>query len=369
MELFSEPKRCFGCGACAAACPRKAITMKWNDEGFAYPEVDSGLCVDCGLCEKACPAGKPQARREGLFFAVRCRDEALLRSSTSGGAFSLIAEKVVSDGGLVCGACFDEAFRVVHRLSDRIAPMRKSKYVQSDMLRCFVPIREALASGRQVLFSGTPCQCHGLFTFLGGRPENLHVISLICRGVASPGLWREYIRWLGHGSPLEAFDFRDKWRRNSGHTVSYTVNGVETAVPIHQDGFSRLYQLGLTYRPSCYACPYCGTGNDFDFTIGDFWGIEKCAPELADGRGVSLVIVRGRWAETLLETLRDRAEIVPCSGEDAMQPSLLAPAKEPLLRRFLFRDFAKKDGTGSCDMPLILKKYGGYSSGASRPRL
>lgn len=365
MRLYNAPKDCFGCGACAAACPQKAIAMKWDSEGFAYPAVDGSLCVDCGLCKEACPAGRPPAQREGRFFAVRCRDEALLRSSTSGGAFSLIAEDVLSGGGLVCGACFDEAFRVVHRLSTEIAPMRKSKYVQSDMLRCFAPIRDEIASGGTVLFTGTPCQCQGLLTFLGGRPENLHMLCLVCRGVASPGLWGEYLQWLGHGGTLEAFDFRDKRRRNSGHTVAYTVDGAETAVSIHQDGFSRLYQLGLTYRPSCYACPYCSPGNDFDFTIGDFWGVEKCVPGLADGRGTSLVIVRGHWAEMLMERLRDRAEIVPCSREDAMQPSLLSPAKEPLLRRFLFRDFAKKDRAGMCDIPLLLKKYGAFPVASS----
>lgn len=358
MELFAEPKKCFGCGSCAAACPQGAITMRQDREGFEYPSVGSNLCTECGVCRAVCPAHVQLTRREGRFFALRCRDAVLLQKSSSGGAFSLIAGEILSDGGLVCGACFDGDFQVKHCLSDDISPMRKSKYVQSDMRDCFVPIRDALVSGQQVLFSGTPCQCHALVAFLRGRSENLHLVSLVCRGVASPGLWRDYVRWLG-GGRIEKFDFRDKRRRNSGHTVSYMVNGTETAVSMHQDGFSRLYNLCLTYRPSCYGCPYCSPDNDFDFTIGDFWGAEKVLPELADGRGASLVIARGRWAEEMIDRLRDRAEIFLCSEEDALQPALLSPAKEPLLRRFLFRDFEKKDADGCCDIPLILKKYGG----------
>lgn len=357
MVLLPEQKKCFGCGSCAAVCPEKAISMRTDAEGFAYPTVNDRLCVDCGLCQDSCPANATLPQREGTFFAFQCLDETLLQKSSSGGAFSLIAEDVLSKGGLVCGACFTENFQVTHRLSDDIASMRKSKYVQSDMTDCLVPLRKQLEAGRQILFSGTPCQCHGLLTFLGYKPENLHLISLVCRGIASPGLWKDYVRWLEKGGKLERFSFRDKRRQNDGHTVSYTINGTETAVSMHQDGFCRLYNLGLTYRPCCYSCPYCSPDNDFDLTIGDFWGVEKIFPAMADGKGVSLVIARGLWANMLMSRLRDKAKVLPCSREDSLQPALLAPAKESLLRRFLFRDLAKQEKTGHSDIPLILKKY------------
>lgn len=361
MQLYKEKKDCFGCGACAAACPAGAVTMRADGEGFLYPSVDESRCTGCGLCVKSCPAHVTPAAREGRFYALRCRDEALLRKSASGGAFSLLAETVLARGGMVCGAVFDGRFQVRHVLSRDIAPMRKSKYVQSDTQDCFAPVRQALEEGTEVLFSGTPCQCAALTAFLGRKPEKLLLVSLVCRGAASPGLWQEYVRWLEKDGALEAFDFRDKRRKNDGHTVSYTVSGAETAVSMHQDGFCRLYNLGLTYRPCCYSCPYCGPDNDFDLTIGDFWGVEKTWPDLGDGRGTSLVIARGDRARRLLEGLAGQADIRPCAAEQAAQPSLLAPAKEPLLRRFLFRDLGKKDEAGRCDMSLLLKKYGGPS--------
>lgn len=331
--------------------------MKADGEGFFYPEVDVSKCVDCGLCVEVCPAVHGLAREEGAYFALRVRDEELLRQSSSGGAFSLLAESILEEGGVVCGAVFDGRFRVVHRLSETIGPMRKSKYVQSDPGSCFSRIRELLRAGRPVLFSGTPCQCHGLLGYLGERPEGLLLVSLVCRGVASPGLWEEYVKWLGGGASLEHFDFREKRGSRDGHAVSYRVCGEEVILPMYRDGFSRLYSLGLISRPSCYRCPYCRLDNAFDFTIGDFWGVEKLFPDLADGRGVSLVIARGESALRRLERLREKAKIVACTGEDALQPALTAPAKEPLLRRFLFRDFAAMKENGKCDFPLLLKKY------------
>ena len=356
MQLYSESKNCFGCGACAAICPAGAIAMRPDAEGFLYPAINEALCVNCGACEQTCPAKAELPRREGHYCALRCKDMDLLKKSTSGGAFSLLAGEVLASGGLVCGAGFDENFHVRHVLSEDIAPMRKSKYVQSDMTECFVPIREALEAGKTVLFSGTPCQCHGLERFLGGRPENLLLVAILCRGVASPGLWEDYAAWLG-GGKLEAYDFRDKRRRNDAHTVAYTVDGAETAVTMDQDKLSRLYNRCLTYRPSCYACPYCDPEIDFDFSIGDFWGIENFEPKLYDGMGTSLVIARSEKARALLNAVEDKATILLCTKENAQQTALREPAKATLLRKLLFRDFAQKGPDGHCNIELILKKY------------
>ena len=360
---YDNKKGCFGCGACAAACPAGAVSMEPDAEGFLYPCVAAARCAGCGRCAAVCPAKAQPPHREGRFFAVRCKEEQVLRRSTSGGAFTLLAREVTAQGGLVCGAVFDESFCVRHILSRDLAPMRKSKYVQSDLSGCYAAIREALDRGNSVLFTGTPCQCHALQQFFPERPERLLLASLVCRGVHSPGLWRDYAAWLGRGGPLQAYDFRDKRRGNDGHAVAYTVNGTETVVSMAEDRLSRLYNLCLTYRPSCYACPYSRADNDFDFTLGDFWGVERSCPQFADGRGTSLVIARGQRAETFLLKMERHAWVIPCDPDAAMQPALTAPAKEPFLRKFLFRDYARKNEDGCCDIPAILKKYGGGGSG------
>lgn len=359
-ELFGEKKDCFGCGACYAVCPSGAISMRMDEEGFYYPILDSDRCVGCDACVSVCPAKEPVPQTSGRFYAVRCRDEGLLRNSTSGGAFSLLANHVLKSGGTVCGAVFDDSFRVVHRLSKDIGPMRKSKYVQSDICDCFAIMERTMAEGEKVLFAGTPCQCHAVTCYFSGRTERLLVVSLVCRGVQSPGLWAEYIRYISGGGNLQAYDFRDKRRQDSGHAVSYIIDGQETIIGMDKDRFSRLYTRCLTLRPSCYACPYCSAYNCFDFTIGDFWGSGKYFPEFTDGKGVSLVIAHNMAASDLLEGIdRNEARIEPFEpeSEDVLQAALQTPARQTLLRKLLFKDYGIKGTDGHCDMAMILKKY------------
>lgn len=358
-ELFKNKSECFGCGACSAVCKTGAITMHRDEEGFLYPTVDQSCCVNCKNCENVCPAKQALSHvSSGRFYAVRCNDERLLQKSTSGGAFSLLAQEIIDQGGLVCGACFDETFYVKHVLSDEIGLMRKSKYVQSDVGDCFAKIKDALEDGKQVFFTGTPCQCHALKCFLGESKKELILGALICRGVQSPGLWADYVDWISQNGQLESYDFRAKRRLDDAHMVSYTVGGKETVISWNEDVLSRIYTKCLTYRPSCYVCPYCSPDNDFDFTLGDFWGIEKIHPELADGKGTSLVIAKGIQAEALMEAIASKAIVVSCEKTAAMQPSLVEPAKQGMLRKFLFRDFSRKNAKDRCDIPLILKKYG-----------
>lgn len=356
-ELFSEKKKCFGCGSCSAVCPMKAITMQRDEEGFFYPSINNERCIDCGACQSICPEKHLLKQVGSKFFALRCDDMELLYNSTSGGAFSLLAQEVIGQGGLVCGVCFDEKFHVAHMLSEEIGSMRKSKYVQSDMQSVFLQVKNALKNGKHILFTGTPCQCHAMKLYCSEYQDQLVIAALICRGVLSPGLWEDYVSWLSCDAPLEKYDFRDKRQPNDAHTLAYTAGGIETAVPWGQDGFCRIYGRGLAYRPSCYSCPYCSPDNDFDFVLGDFWGIEKVYPELADGKGTSLVISHGKRAESLLEKIAVKAHVVPCDRVYAMQPALEAPAKAHFLRKFLFKDFANKNKEGHCDISLILKKY------------
>ena len=358
IQLFNTKPACFGCGACEAACPKKAITMQWDAEGFPYPVINGELCVECGKCKSVCPAQNAMEKLDGQAYAVRCKDSRILQKSASGGAFSVIAEQVLEKGGLVCGAAFDEHFMVCHRLADDIAPMRKSKYVQSDLTGIYKDIANALDQGKPVLFTGTPCQCDGIRRFFGAR-EGLILAALICRGVQSPGLWKEYLTHLAGNGKVEAYCFRDKRLKNDGHTVSYTLSGEETAVSMGKDPFSRLYMKCLTLRPSCYKCPYTHWELPFDLTIGDYWGVENFRPELADGLGTSLVIARTEAGRALMEAIDTTALVYESPREPAEQIALREPAKETLLRKLLFRDFANKTQNGNCDISLILKKYGG----------
>ncbi len=359
MEKICNNKiECFGCGACQNICPVGAISMQEDEEGFLYPVIDETKCIHCQKCITVCPHHQFLKEKDSQFYMVRTKDSKVLYGSTSGGAFSLLAHQVLKENGLVCGAIFDENFNVVHVLGTDIAPMRKSKYVQSDMKDCFQKIKSALQEGRKVLFSGTPCQCHAIKLWMGKQDSNLLLVSIVCRGVSSPGLWRDYVAYLSKDQKLQSFDFRDKRRPNNAHTVAYTIGEREKTFLFSDEKYARLYNKCLTYRPSCYHCPYCRPNNNFDFTIGDFWGIEKVYPEYYDGMGNSLVIARGKTALEMIEKMKEEALVIPCREEQSLQVALKEPAKETILRKLLFNLYAKKDQENHCNMDEIIKRFG-----------
>ncbi|MCD6317639.1 glycyl-radical enzyme activating protein, partial [Candidatus Aerophobetes bacterium] len=50
QEIFFRQEKCFQCGDCIYACPRKAIT--WNNDGI---QINRKLCDGCGKCVAVCP--------------------------------------------------------------------------------------------------------------------------------------------------------------------------------------------------------------------------------------------------------------------------------------------------------------------------
>ena len=321
MIEIKEKKNCCGCNACVQVCPKQCISMKEDREGFLYPEVDKDICVDCHLCEKVCLVLNQGKERKPLkVYAAKNENEEIRRQSSSGGIFTLLAEQVIDEGGVVFGARFNENWEVVHSYTETkegLAAFRGSKYVQSRIGDNYKKAEEFLKSGRKVLFSGTPCQIAGLNLYLRKEYENLLTVDFICHGVPSPGVWREYLKEeiarqcdgknsvLSHSIEKEKvkikrISFRDKklgWKKFSfvltlsvpdGHGAENTVLFSE---PLNKNLFLRGFLADLYLRPSCYACPAKCLKSRSDVTIGDFWGIEKVMPEMDDDKGVSVVMV------------------------------------------------------------------------------
>ena len=321
MIEIKEKKNCCGCNACVQVCPKQCISMKEDREGFLYPEVNKDICVDCHLCEKVCPVLNQGKERKPLkVYAAKNENEEIRRQSSSGGIFTLLAEHVIDEGGVVFGARFNENWEVVHsymETKEGLAAFRGSKYVQSRIGDNYRKTESFLKSGRKVLFSGTPCQIAGLKLYLRKEYKNLLTVDFICHGVPSPGVWREYLKEeiarqcdgknsvLSH--PIEkekvkikSISFRDKklgWKKYSfaltlsvpdGHGAENTVLLSE---PLNKNLFLRGFLADLYLRPSCYACPAKCLKSGSDVTIGDFWGIGKVLPEMDDDKGVSVVMV------------------------------------------------------------------------------
>ena len=219
-------QECAICGACINACPVDAISLDKVHLDFRYPQINEDICIHCNQCEKACPIlgnkGKPDEGYPVACAAKSENDPMRLRSS-SGGIFYELADRMLRDGGYVCGAVFDDKFHVKHILSNAkedILRMMGSKYAQSDVGHCYREIKDVLEKGCKVLFSGCPCQVAGLRTFLGKEYPNLVLVELICHGIPSDHMLQTYIgmQERKYGARLTRMEFRNKkkgWHNSS----------------------------------------------------------------------------------------------------------------------------------------------------------
>ena len=301
-----EKKNCTGCYACVTICPQQCITMKSDSEGFWYPAVDKESCLDCSLCEKVCPIlQKEQVKNEPKAYACYNKNEEIRMKSSSGGLFTLFAEQVIDHGGVVFGAGFDKEFSVLHSYVETKEELRKfrgAKYVQSKTSDTYKKAEEFLLQGRQVLFSGTPCQIGGLKSFLQKDYDNLICIDIFCHGVPSPKVWKKYVsyREIRADAPVRNITFRRKnngWKR---YSIAFSFNNnMEYENAFDKDLYMQAFLHNICLRPSCYACNFKTLCRQSDITLADFWGIENMFPEMDDDKGASLVLINSRKGELM----------------------------------------------------------------------
>ena len=303
---------CAGCEACANVCPKNAIEMKADAEGFYYPIIDHKKCVQCGKCDRTCPVlnnpvKKNQPSKKPTAIAAVNRDWNVRRKSSSGGTFTAIAEIILRRGGIIFGAAFDDGWNVTHIAvdgSDGLDRLRGSKYVQSRIGDVYRRVKAALDSDRDVMFVGTPCQVAGLKNFLGREYDRLTLVDTACKGVTPPVLWKNYIDYRGRGHEIAHINFRDK--QNGWERPLFKIIFKDSPLyssEMNRDLFGQGFGLGLTLRPSCGACHFKGVNRISDLTLADFWGVRKVQPEMYDNRGTSLVLIHSvKGAQLLNET-------------------------------------------------------------------
>ena len=313
---IQRKERCTGCTACAMACTKHCITMSTDEEGFVYPVVNEAECIECGKCKAVCPV----IHNEGgntpqKVLAEKNKNEHIRLSSSSGGTFTEAALAIIAMGGVVYGCAMDNDMVARHIRVDNPETMERlksSKYVQSDMGDVMACVKEDLLNGKTVLFSGTPCQCAGLKNYLGKDYDNLLIIDVLCHGVPSPKLFKDYLSYLakqyGNGKPISV-NFRNKqrgWKRL--YMEVKFDNGKRHFMYSGYDRYEGMFLNNMSLRPSCYECKFTKTERLGDITLGDFWGIGKKHPQWDDDKGISLVMVNTPKGERLWESVADRFE-------------------------------------------------------------
>ena len=320
MINITDKTKCCGCNACGDICPHLAITFKTDIEGFWYPEIDREKCVDCGLCDRVCPElhisdlKKNDYPKPVRTIAAVNKNMQIRWDSTSGGAFSALADEMYRQGGYVSGAIYNDDFSVRNYISNNsedLIKLRSSKYLQSRADGLYKTIRELLKKGEKVLACGTPCQMAALRSFLNKDYENLIIVDFICRGVNSPKVYRKYLdslerRYGGKVIYVKAKNKELGWR-NLTRKVVFDNGAVYYGVSMVDD-FRRGYHTNVYCRPSCYACQYKGFPRMADITIADYWGIEKVDKNLDNNIGTSMILLNSKKGEEYFEKVKDMLE-------------------------------------------------------------
>lgn len=369
--LFKNKVNCCGCGACANICPQRAIKIKEDECGFLYPVIDKKKCVGCKLCKKVCAYQNKTPQNEPIkVFAAVNKNESQLMNSASGGVFSAIAKQILADDGIVFGATldFEKGHAVPHHVfvekESELYRLQGSKYVQSAIGDMYILAKQFLDEGRKVLFSGTPCQVAGLYSFLNKEYQNLVTIDLICHGVPNAKFFDDYIQMETRkrkGKKVVGYSFRDKkkgWGMNERIDI-IDINGKlkNIYVRARANSYNTLFLDGEIYRENCYECKYATRLRVGDLTIGDYWGIEHEHPELLgkygyeEKKGISCILANSnkglaicKESSDLLQMNESTFSKVSNRNGQLKQPSEKKESREKILQLYSEYGYEKVEG-------------------------
>ena len=349
MIEIKEKSQCCGCTACSSVCPKKAIVMKQDEEGFMYPIIDKSKCVNCGLCDKVCPIKNVKENKNSQHaYIFQNADDKIRRESTSGGAFTAIAEYVIDNNGIVYGAVFDDKYKVIHKGIDNkeeLYKFRNSKYVQSEMENCYSEIKEYLNKGKLVCFSGTSCQVEGLKNYLGKHYENLILVDVVCRAVPSPLIWKKYLNMRKKQyKDISKIMFRDKYYGYKYSNLSIYNKNSDKKQEYHKgvdsDPYLRAFFTNICDRPSCYDCKFKKLHRESDISIWDCFNVEKFDKNFDDDKGTSRVLTHTENGKNIIDILNQKNKVAEIDVEKATNGffAMFQPVKKNGKREQFFKD-------------------------------
>ena len=354
IDLLNKHYGCTGCRMCEQICPKGAISMKQDDEGFIVPIIDKEKCINCGLCFKRCPqlnsVNVENKLEEPLTYAAKNKSVTEQTNSSSGGLFSVLANFVIENNGNVYGASFDSNLRLHHTKvtkKEDLYKLRGSKYLQSNVENTYGEIKKDLDNNLYVLFVGTPCQVGGLRNYLGREYDKLILVDLVCHGVPSQKIFDKYILWLEDKNKAKVleYNFRSKEKNAWGLNTKIIFDNKKIKyIPANMDPYYKAFLDGTIYRECCYNCKYANEKRVGDFTLADYWGIEKQHPEFYDENGVSAVIVNTIKGQKIFEKLEDNIIFIKSSFDNIKKnnKNLERPTKRLDIRNFIYKDIDDK---------------------------
>ncbi|MEA4964566.1 MAG: Coenzyme F420 hydrogenase/dehydrogenase, beta subunit C-terminal domain [Oscillospiraceae bacterium] len=309
-----DKQACTGCGMCTNICAKQAISMVRGEHGFLFPYIDQAKCVSCGLCQKKCPANNAISAESSIqkVYAAWNKDRDVRAKSTSGGIFSLLAHAILEAGGVVVGVRWTDTFQAEHCMidsEDGLELLYGSKYVQSNTGDIYKKVKQALESGKKVLFSGTPCQNNALRSFLGKPYDALYQIDLICHGVPSNEMLQRYLRERDDTGAKSISNVRLRHKKPYWDYCNVTVDftdGSRYSKPTVEDSFFTLFNIGFSLRTGCRHCQYANQNRRGDITLADFWGFLPHNFKMRNyNGGVSCVLINSDKGQAFFDGIRE----------------------------------------------------------------
>lgn len=358
-------KECYGCRVCEEVCPTKAITMEEDQEGFLYPDVDPATCIMCGACTRACIRNNNQLKekKEDSYpkvFSAYHKEESVRLNSSSGGVFPELARIAIEEKkGCVVGVKFDETMKAVSSIATTMEEVKAfygSKYVKSDFAGIHKQVKELLQKGTFVLYTGLPCECAGLRSYLRKEYDNLLICEILCHASPSPKVFRSYLDYLEQKFHTKVVNvlFREKskgWLGHENTLVFQFENGKELKVNARRNNYFRAFQNDFICRPSCSHCEYTYENRPGDLTMGDFWGVKEVYPDLFDDKGISFVMLHNEKAQNYFELVKEHYMTKELSVQEAFIKNHKKPTKQKPERKEVFDKF------GTMPIDELLEQY------------
>lgn len=330
---------CTQCMACMTICPQNCISMQQSEAGFSIPKIDREVCISCGLCVKSCHQINFVLDKNSplVVFAAWNKNKDVRCLSSSGGIFSAFAEFIITKGGIVFGAAYVDALKVKHVGVEKLADLQRirgSKYVQSEIGNCYNEVKRALKSTRYVLFTGSPCQVAGLYSFLGKKYETLFTCDFVCHGVPSQKAFDKYLEKINLSYfENSIFQFRDTKRWG----FQLAINGCN--IRLKDTYYLKAFTRGYMFMENCYSCRYATPERISDITMADFWGLGDTF-NYSKRNGVSLLLINTEKGKKLISHCKDNLFMIERSMKEAVEGNynLSNPSKRPVERDTYYND-------------------------------
>lgn len=354
---ITAKRGCTSCQMCAAVCPKNAISIGLDADGFYRPTVDDDLCIDCSLCTKVCYKFEEKIAFFGtdklaktILYGASAKQKDVVENTTSGGIADLLAHELISQGykcvGVVYNSKIDKPVDSIATTRDEVLGFRGSKYVQSYTLDAFKEIVRTCKDEKYAIF-GTPCHIYALDKYLRKRKarDNHVLIDLFCHGCPSMNIWNKYVKDVKkrvNQTRIDNVNFRSKVRGWGNFYVALETDGIPVYYSSNQHNeFFDLFFCDQVLNEACNDCKLRGTLEYTDIRLGDFWGKQY----VLNTAGVSAVSLVTEKAKELFERIVTKVSYCQEQYDDFLPWQSWGKAHQPKegLRRTLLEQLRNEN--------------------------